>query len=534
MIRRRELLGVGSAALASCGRREPYFGKSTPPRTQTLVYEIAGEPGSLDPATCLGNTEVYVMPALFEALVSRHPETFEPIAGLATHYELDASLTEFTFFLRGHPSPTGTKLPGTSGASDAALWSDGRPVTADDFVCAWRRLVDPANGSTYASSLYPIANAREISEGKARPEALAVRADGDFMLRVSLKAPAAHFLKIAEMPVTGAVPRHAIHRDGSLWTKAGRMPSCGPFVLHDWKPYDRIVLRKNARYHDAGCVRLDEIAFLPITDGATSVNLYKTGNAHAMHGRAIPPLWIPALRGRKDFHSITAYRSLFYAFNTIKPPFGNALVRYAFHMATDKHEIARFLAGGQRPACTVVPPLGGYQGVAKLPVEADGHVWDVLSYDPRSARALMKIAGAEHLVLDLTFPNRTRSKEIAQIVQQQWRANLGCQVNLVMMDWNIWAQTLMSMTYHGAIESGGGADYADPNSFFELFTGRVDGSGWSEPEFRRLWITRMLRAIRLSVCGSLQRVKSASCVRCQFCPCFLIATAAYRNHMSPV
>ena len=92
------------------------------------------------------------------------------------------------------------------------------------------------------------------------------------------------------------------------------MPSCGPFLLHQWKPYDRIVLRKNTRYYDAGRVLLDEIVFLPVTDGATSVNLYKTGNADAMYGRAVPPLWIPALRVRKDFHSITAYRSLFYAF----------------------------------------------------------------------------------------------------------------------------------------------------------------------------------------------------------------------------
>ena len=84
------------------------------------------------------------------------------------------------------------------------------------------------------------------------------------------------------------------------------MPSCGPFLLHEWKPYDRIVLRKNTRYYDASRVQLDEIVFLPITDGATSVNLYKTGNAYAMHGRAVPPLWIPALRGRKDFHADTS------------------------------------------------------------------------------------------------------------------------------------------------------------------------------------------------------------------------------------
>ena len=144
---RRTVLGFGSMALASCGRREPYFGNSTPPPTQTLVYEIAGEPSSLDPATCLGigNCEGQVMPALFEGLLSLDPHTLEPRAGLATHYQVDDNLTEFTFFLRGHPSPTGTKLPGAGTPNGAASWSDGRPVTADDFVYAWRRLLDPAN-----------------------------------------------------------------------------------------------------------------------------------------------------------------------------------------------------------------------------------------------------------------------------------------------------------------------------------------------------------------------------------------------------
>src|SRR4029453_12804713 len=151
---RRALLGVGPTVLASCVRRDPYFGKPTPPPTQTLVYEIGGEPSSLDPATCLGNTELYVMHALFEGLVSPQLHTMELRAGLATHYEVAPTLTEFRFFLRGHPSPAGTMLPGAGSAPP--LWSYDHPVTADDFVYAWRRLVDPANGGVYASSLYPI------------------------------------------------------------------------------------------------------------------------------------------------------------------------------------------------------------------------------------------------------------------------------------------------------------------------------------------------------------------------------------------
>ena len=288
------------------------------------------------------------------------------------------------------------------------------------------------------------------------------------------------------MAPLGAVPRHAMPEAGSLWTKPGRMASCGPFVLHEWKPYDRIVLRKNPRYYDARRVQLDEIVFLPITDGASGVNLYKAGSAYAMHGRALPPLWIPALRDKKDFHRAPAYRSLFYAFNTTQPPFDNPLLRCAFQMATNKHEIVRFLGGGQTPAYTVVPPFFGYDGIQKIPVEAGGRAWDTSVFDPEAARKLMTLAGSGRLVFDLTFPNRTRSKELAQILQEQWGTNLGAEVTLIMQEWTVWIQSLLSVKYRGVIESGTGADYADPNYFFEYFIGRQDGSGWSDVNFSRL------------------------------------------------
>jgi ABC-type oligopeptide transport system substrate-binding subunit len=155
------------------------------------------------------------MPALFEGLLSRDPDTLEPGAALATHYEIDTSLTSFTFFLRGHPNPGGTKLPGAGRAPNAALWSDGRPVIAGDFVHAWRRIADPASGGTNAALLYAVLNGKEITEGKLRQETLGVRAVDDFTLRVSLKAPAAHFLKVVSADALAPVPRHAVSKDGS-------------------------------------------------------------------------------------------------------------------------------------------------------------------------------------------------------------------------------------------------------------------------------------------------------------------------------
>jgi len=505
-IPRRAVLGLGPLTLASCTRLEPYFGKCTPPRSQTLIYDLGGEPSGLDPATALGGTEGDVLAALNEPLLSRHPASMEPAAGLATHSEIDAGKTELTFFLRGHRSPAGLKLSGAPASSEPVQWSDGRPVTAHDVVYAWRRLVDPANGGGNASYLYPLTNAKEISEGKAKPETLGVAADGPFTLRVTLKCPAAHFFKLATSENLAPVPRHAIERHGGSWTRPGLMTSCGPYLLHEWTPYERVVLRKNPRYHAASRLHLDEICFFPIVDGATAVNLYKAGDVYTMHGRAVPPLWISALRGRKDFYTTPAYRSLFYAFNTTKPPFDNPLVRYAFQMATSTHAVTRVLDGGQAPARTVIPVFGEYPSIQALLVEAGGRVWDVLSYEPAGARELLRIAKTDGPSVNITFPNRPRSKEIAEVLQAQWRTHLRVRVNLMMVERNVWIQTLLARSYSGVIESGQGPDYADPNGIFDLFTSRTDGSGWVDARFDQL-----LEAANAELDPTVRMRKLAAC-----------------------
>jgi len=251
-----------------------------------------------------------------------------------------------------------------------------------------------------------------------------------------------------------------------------------------------------------------------------------------MHGRAVPPLWIPALRGRKDFHTIPAYRNLFYAFNTTKPPFDNVLVRYAFQMATDTQAVARFLQGGQTPARTLIPMFGGYPGIQSLPVEAGGRVWDLLSHDPAAARELLKMAKAVGVLVDLTFPNRTRSREIAEILQTQWRANLGVRVNLMMVERNVWDQMLASVSYRGIAESGSGPDYTDPNGFFDDFSGRIDGSGWVDAGFDQLLQAAKPNSTLKYVCGNSPHARKGCCARCPCCRCFSIAIVTWKSPSS--
>src|SRR6476646_260422 len=159
--RRRALCTAATAALFSgaCGvaRR----------RASRITYLVRGESSTLDPAKAPGGPEIWIMAALFEPLLQPHPQTMTPMAGIATHYHVERDATRYTFYLRGHPAPSGARLAGPDslpiefrhGAPSAAYdvparWSDGVPLTAHDLVYSWRRYLAPDTGNPNASLLY--------------------------------------------------------------------------------------------------------------------------------------------------------------------------------------------------------------------------------------------------------------------------------------------------------------------------------------------------------------------------------------------
>ncbi len=235
------------------------------------------------------------------------------MAALATHYEASADATSFTFYLRGNPAPWGTALPGaetlpeefTRGRRAApnripARWSDGRTITAHDFVYSWRRFLDPGTGAPMAYQLYYVLHAEEIHTGKRGIEELGVRALDDFTFRVDLRSPTPFFLNLITQYIFNPVPRHAIeaarrHGDESTWTQPGRMVSSGPFLLKEWRPYERISAVRNPLYYDSGIVDIDELHFAPVVNGSTMVDLYKSGEVAAVPGVSFPSLFIPML-----------------------------------------------------------------------------------------------------------------------------------------------------------------------------------------------------------------------------------------------
>jgi ABC-type oligopeptide transport system substrate-binding subunit len=430
---------------------------------------------------------------MFDGLTSFHPLTGEPVAALASHYEVSADKLRYTFWLLGHPAPGGTSFSAQAGRRiRAARWSDGTPITAHDFVYSWRRAVDPATAAFYAYQFHYIANGAAISKGNAAPETLSVRALDDFSLEVQLEHPTPFFLRLTADRRFFATPRQVIEgaRRRSAedsWTHAENIVTSGAFTLREWRPHERIVLVKSNRYYDSHAVSLDEILFVPVTEGSTSANLYRSGEA-AFTMPMIPDLVVGRDR-KKDVRTYADFGAHLPAMNTTKPPFDDVRVRYAFNMAVDKDAIASFYGDGRAPLKGIVPPLKGYAPPTTLPLVIDGTSFDVLSYNPEAARALLANSRyARGLSTEYLFPTMSEFRNAAEVLQQQWLQNLGVEVRLVCQEVQTWIQRVSNIAYSGIAAWGDTDVLEDPTSFLDMFTSmtKASGSGWSDSEYDAL------------------------------------------------
>ncbi|HYZ85620.1 MAG TPA: peptide ABC transporter substrate-binding protein, partial [Bryobacteraceae bacterium] len=517
-----------------CARAEgPYFGSTAGPKQAALVHLLNGEIDTIDPAKSIGSYEFYVMPALFEGLTQYHPELPRPMAGLATHYETNADFTKFRFYLRGHPAPRGVRLPSCADLSDKflqgrtpspdsarAYWSDGVPITAHDFVYSWRRFADPGTAAPQSDQYFLVKNARDVFTGKRPPSDLGVHAPDEFTFVVDLQSSATFFLEVITSYLFSAVPKHLVeaarNRNAeATWTEPSQIVTSGPFVLRDYRRYERLVLVPNTRYYDAHLVGLKELVFLPVIDGTTVMNLYKAGDIMLTPGLSLSPLFTPVLSRKKDYHAGPGFGTLFVHISTRRTPFDNVLLRYALNMATEKKVLTDFLGPGFVPATSFVAPIPEYPQPESLSVEVDGRIYDVLAFDVEGARSLLAKAGftggirdGRRLEVPFHFPMLPEARPRAEILQQQWLQHLNISAKLIPREFNVHWRMVLERDYTGVADFAVLPLYLDPNGFLEKFSGGPDNnpSGWTDPgyisnlEAANTTLSRTGRMERLAAC----------------------------------
>lgn len=415
-----------------------------------FLVSNGAEPRALDPHVVTGLPEHRVIKALLEGLVAEHPErSDEVIPGMAESWESNADASEWTFHLR------------------EAKWSNGEPVVAGDFVYSARRILNPEFGAPYVSMLFRVKNARGYNEGTVMDFGeVGIRAADRKTLVVELDGPTPYFpLMLTHytwFPLhEGTIEAHdGFARRDSGWTLPENHVGNGPFTLEEWKPNQRIVVKKNPLYWDAATVELEAIHFYPIQNRQTENRMFQTGQLHKTDG--VPYNLRDRYRENGDpgFREDPLFGTGYLGLNTRREKLSDVRVRQALSMALDRERIVEKVTKNGRAAGGFVPP--GIEGYA---------ISDRLPHDPERARALLAEAGyaegAGYSEVEFLIPHSDNSRTIAEVIQEMWRAELGIEVRVVNKEWQVLLADMDNGHFDVFMLSWIG-DYMDPATFLKI------------------------------------------------------------------
>ncbi len=423
---------------------------------------------SLDPHYVTGNWEAYV---IGDCLVGLTTEDIngEPIPGAATRWETSADGLTWTFHMRDH------------------VWSDGVPVTAEDFVYAWRRILEPARGAPYAYYLWIVRNAHDVNTGKLPPSALGIVAKDDKTLVITLEHPAPYLPEWLMHQTTYPVPRHVLLAKGDAWSKVENYVANGPYVPKEWIPNDHVTLVKNPRFYEAAHVRIQTVNYYPTQDVVAALKLLRSGAIDEQEPLPVGEIdWlrknIPA-----DIQLHPNLSNSYIIFNFLRGPFKDRRLREAMNLAYDRETMTyKILKLGDPPAYSFVPP-----GTANYPAGASVDFRSMPFVDRiRKAQALMAEMGYGpsnhfHTSYSTTVnPDNLRSAAALQSMMHRIYIDL----DIIQMDPSVY-YTVLSTHQFDTAGSAWIGDFNDASTFLDLLrsdSGNNYGS-YDSPAFDRIY-----------------------------------------------
>jgi len=457
------------ASFTGCGRKETPVARGN--REQVLYLGNGSEPKGLDPHLVTGVTEHNVIAALLEGLVSEDPRDLHPVPGVAESWDVSQDGKRYAFRLRTD-----------------ARWSNGDPVTAENFVYSFRRMLTPELAAEYAYMLYPLKNAEKFNTGKVADFAkVGAKATDARTLVLELENPTPYFLELLNHYSWWPVHPPTIEKFGGIanresrWTRPESFVGNGPFILKTWEVNRHIVVTRNPSYWDAAAVRLNEIHFLPIDSADTEERAFRDGSLHVTG--TVPLHRIDDYRRREpdQIRFDTYLGTYFYRFNVTKPPLDDRRVRLALGLVINREDITRFiLKAGQQPAYHFTPPgTAGYTSTSQLEANDD------------RARELLAEAGYPNgegfPALSLLFNTSEAHRTIAEAIQQMWKRELNVDITLRNQEWKVYLDSVKRLDYQVARAAWIG-DYNDPNTFLDMWVtgGGNNRTGWSNAEYDEL------------------------------------------------
>ncbi|EWG09516.1 peptide ABC transporter substrate-binding protein [Cytobacillus firmus] len=442
-------------------------GKKEEESAEKVLYLNNGqEPTSFDPPIGFDSVSWSALNNLMEGL-TRLGQNHEPEAAIAEKWDISEDGKTYTFQIR-----------------EDAKWSNGDPVTAGDFEFAWKRLLNPDTGSSAAFLGYFIEGGEAYNNGEGSADDVKVKAVDDKTFEVTLVSPQAYFLSVITNPAFFPINEKVATENPQWFAEAESFVGNGPFNLTEWEHDSHFVMEKNDQYWDAENVKLDKINWAIIDDTNTEYQMYQTGELDVS---AVPSELSEQLLGEAKVEDQAG--DYFYRFNVNMEPFQNENIRKAFAMAVDQKQIVDFVTkNGEKPA---------YGFVSYGFKDADGKDFretagDLVQTNLEEAKTLLKKGmeeeGYETLPeVTLTYSTSDSHKKIAEALQQMFKENLGVEVKLANMEWNVFAEEQKALKFQLS-RSSFLADYADPINFLENFqTGHsMNRTGWSSEKYDQL------------------------------------------------
>jgi oligopeptide transport system substrate-binding protein len=442
---------------------------------KVLRLNNGSEPGSLHPALAQGTHDSWILEHTFEGLTKKNAEgDIQP--GMAKEWNTEDGVT-WTFTLK-----------------DDVYWSNGDPVTAEDFEYAWKHVLNPATAAQYSYQLYYLKGAEAYNSAEEGADLAALEAEVGVKavdtktLEVTLAQPTPYFLDLTSFYTYYPVNKKVQEANKDWALEAETHVSNGPFHLADWKHKESIAIKKNDKYYEKDMIKLDEVQFVIIDDENTAWQMYQADELDLVY--PLPQDVQGQLMASDDaeFHIGPDLAVYYFNINNTEKPFNNPKIRKALSLSIDRQTIVEHVAqGGQTPAYSIVPP-----GIPDVSGDYQENTGKLFEENVEEAKKLLA-EGLEEEGLDklpsfvYLYNTSEGHKAIAEAVQEMWRKNLGVETTLENVEFQVKLDSEQAGDYTVS-RAGWVGDYVDPMTFLDLWVsdGPYNDARFKNSEYDKL------------------------------------------------
>lgn len=467
-------LALTAVLLAACGQQKSANTKNE------MKMSVTSDIATMDPSHASDTTSMQMLENTGEGFLQLGKNS-KIEKELATKISVSKDQLTYTFDLRHD-----------------AKWSDGKALTAKDFVYGWQRTIDPKTASEYAYLYSGIKNADKIMNKQAPATSLGIKANGKYQVVVTLEHPISYFKLLTAMPTFYPQEQAAVKKYGKQYgTTAATSPANGPFKLAGWNGTNSSwKLVKNPKYWDKKHVKLSTVTFQTVKTPATGLNLYKSGK---LDQTALVGTQVAANKSSKDFVLNKQASMTYVQFNMKKPSseilkkaFNNVNIRKALSLSLNRKQFVKSVLadGSLAPKGFVTTDLAANPKTGE-DFAKEAYVQSGVGYNKAEAKKLyakgLKEIGATKLSFELMADDDEATKSVVEFIQGQWKSTLGADVTIRTVP----KATRIQKSSDGDFDvtlSGWGADFSDPITFLNLYqTGNSgDAGGYSDATYDKL------------------------------------------------